>query len=120
MIFNHGFLAIVATQPFGELFLTIAPKLVLLNIRYSSINMKIIINKHERNFNVRRILFLRYGTEEPALDAKPIIAVGFVADLLRMPHEKVKWMIRQYFAIKKMAVNRESIQPPKLNPSKLH
>ena len=82
--------------------------------------MKTIINKHDKSFTLRRVLFLRYGTEEPALDAKPIVSVGFVANLLRMQYEKVKWMIRQHFAKKKLLNQRESIQPPKLNPSKLH
>ena len=82
--------------------------------------MKTIINKQERSFILRKVLFLRYGTEEPAQDAKPIISVGIVADLLHMPLEKVKWMVRHHFAKKKLLIQRESIQPPKLNPSRLH
>ena len=82
--------------------------------------MKTIKNKHEKNFILRKVLFLRYGTEEPALEAKPIVTLGIVAELLRLPYEKVKWMVRQHFTKKKLAVQRESIQPPKLNPSKLH
>ena len=66
------------------------------------------------------MLFLRYGIEGPALDAKPIITLGIVAELLRMPYEKAKWLVRHYFARKKLLIQRESIQPPKLNPSKLH
>ena len=61
-------------------------------------------NKHERSFVLRRVLFLRYGTEEPALDAKPIVSVGFVANLLHFPTEKVKWMVRQYFAKKRLEI----------------
>ena len=82
--------------------------------------MKYIKNKHEKNFILRKVLFLRYGTEEPALDAKPIVTLVIVAELLRLPYEKVKWMVRQHFTKKKLAVQRESIQPPKLNPSRLH
>ena len=82
--------------------------------------MKYIKNKQEKNFILRKVLFLRYGTEEPALDAKPIVTLGIVAELLRLPYEKVKWMVRHHFAQKKLSVQRESIQPPKLNPSKLH
>ena len=82
--------------------------------------MKTIASKQEKSFVLRKVLFLRYGTEEPALDAKPIVSVSLVAELLRMPLEKVKWMVRQHFNKKKELVQRESIQPPKLNPSKLH
>ena len=66
------------------------------------------------------MLFLRYGTEEPDLEAKPIVSVGTVAELLQMPLEKVKWMVRKHFNKKKQLVQKESIQPPKLNPGKLH
>ncbi len=78
------------------------------------------IDNLAQNIAFRRVLFLRYGTEEPSIGARPIVSLGFVANLLRMPYEKVKWMVRQYFDKKKSANNRESIQPPKLNPSKLH
>lgn len=47
-----------------------------------------------RNMALRKILFLRYGTEQPNPDAKPIVSLGFVANLVRMPYEKVKWMVR--------------------------
>ena len=59
--------------------------------------MKTITN-HQRNFVLRKVLFLRYGTEEPAPDAKPIVSVGIVANLLHIPFEKLKWIIRYYFA----------------------
>jgi len=55
------------------------------------------------------VLFLRYGTEQPDLEAKPIVSIGIVAELLLMPLEKVKWMVRQYFNKKKELVQRESI-----------
>ena len=71
--------------------------------------MKYIKNKQEKNFILRKVLFLRYGTEEPALDAKPIVTLGIVAELLRLPYEKVKWMVRQHFTQKKLSVQRESI-----------
>ena len=41
--------------------------------------MKTVKNKHERDLNLRKVLFLRYGTEEPALEAKPIVSIGIVA-----------------------------------------
>ena len=82
--------------------------------------MKTIGSKQEKSYTLRKVLFLRYGTEEPALDAKPIVSLGIVAELLRLPYEKVKWMVRHHFAKKKLLVQRESIQPPKLNPSRLH
>ena len=40
------------------------------------------------------MLFLRYGTEQPDLEAKPIVSIGIAAELLHMPLEKVKWMVR--------------------------
>ena len=58
--------------------------------------MKIVKNKHERDLNLRKVLFLRYGTEEPALEAKPIVSIGIVAELLRMPYERAKWLVRHY------------------------
>jgi len=82
--------------------------------------MKTIISNQEKSFTLRKVLFLRYGTEEPAQDAKPIISVGIVADLLHIPFEKVRWIVRQHFAQKKLLIQRESIQPPKLNPTVLH
>ena len=83
--------------------------------------MKFVTDKHGREFLVRKILFLRYGTETPMLSAKPILSMGSVADLLKLPHEKVKWMVRHHFVKKKeREMARESIQPPKLNPSRLH
>ena len=60
--------------------------------------MKTIKNKQEKNFILRKVLFLRYGTEEPALEAKPIVSLGIVAELLCLPYEKVKWMVRHHFA----------------------
>ena len=65
--------------------------------------MKIIVNtsKSQKEFARRKVLFLRYGTEEPALNAKPIISMGIVAELLHLPLEKVKWIVRQYFNKKK-------------------
>ena len=56
--------------------------------------MKTILSNQEKSFILRKVLFLRYGTEEPDLEAKPIVSVGIVAELLRMPLEKVKWMVR--------------------------
>ena len=39
--------------------------------------MKLIVNtsKSQKEFARRKVLFLRYGTEEPALNAKPIISI---------------------------------------------
>ena len=37
--------------------------------------MKTIISNQEKSFTLRKVLFLRYGTEDPAKDAKPIISV---------------------------------------------
>ena len=71
--------------------------------------MKTIISKKEKSFILRKVLFLRYGTEQPDLEAKPIVSIGIVAELLLMPLEKVKWMVRQYFNKKKELVQRESI-----------
>ena len=71
--------------------------------------MKTIISKQEKSFILRKVLFLRYGTEEPAVEAKPIVTLGIVAELLRIPYEKVKWMVRQYFTKKKQLIQRESI-----------
>ena len=66
--------------------------------------MKTIATKQDKSFVLRKVLFLRYGTEEPALDAKPIVSVSLVAELLRMPLEKVKWMVRQHFNKKKQLI----------------
>ena len=71
--------------------------------------MKTIISKNEKSFILRKVLFLRYGTEQPDLEAKPIVSIGIVAELLHMPLEKVKWMVRQHFNKKKQLVQRESI-----------
>ena len=78
-------------------------------------------NSPQRQFDTRKIIFLWYGTENPIVGAKPIISLGIVANLVKMPYEKVKWMVRSYFNKKKQRANpKESIQPPKLNPPKLH
>ena len=66
--------------------------------------MKTILSNQEKSFILRKVLFLRYGTEEPDLEAKPIVSVGIVAELLRMPLEKVKWMVRQHFNKKKQLI----------------
>ena len=64
----------------------------------------------ERQYDTRRILFLRYGTENPIVGAKPIISLGIVANLLRMDYEKVKWMVRSFFSKKKQRANhKESV-----------
>ena len=65
--------------------------------------MKTITNfdKNEKAFLLWKVLFMRYGTEEPAIDSKPIISMGIVAGLLHLPLEKIKWMVRQYFNKKK-------------------
>ena len=67
--------------------------------------MKTITNfdKNEKAFLLWKVLFMRYGTEEPAIDSKPIISMGIVAGLLHLPLEKIKWMVRQYFNKKKQA-----------------
>ena len=56
--------------------------------------MRTVKNQHEREFLTRKVLFLRYGTEDPSQEAKPIVSVSFVANLLRLPLERVKWMVR--------------------------
>ena len=79
-----------------------------------------LIRKQEKDITLRKVLFLRYGTEKARIDSKPIISLGIVANLIHMPYEKIKWMVRKYFENLKRVNNRESIQPPTLNPSKLH
>ena len=76
--------------------------------------------KHDRQFLLRKALFLRYGFEI-TIDQKkeelgqPILPVAIVAKLLKVPEQQLRDLIKQHFKnVEKQ--NRVSLQPPKLNP----
>ena len=54
--------------------------------------------KQDRHFLLRKALFLRYGRETNNLKKKeldpPILTIGIVAKLLKIPEQQLKDMIR--------------------------
>ena len=73
-------------------------------------------DKHivSRETAIRKALFLRYGTEMPPKDPKPLPLLTFtqVAKLMNVSMRFVQALCRSYFTIK--PDKRFSLQPPKL------
>jgi hypothetical protein len=71
-------------------------------------------DKTMTDYLMRRVLYIRYGREDPTPSTPPLVSYSFVASLLSICSSKASSLAYRYF--RNLDVQgRFSLQPPKLN-----